>query len=287
MSKRSFGFTLIELLVVIAIIAILAAILFPVFASAREKARQISCLSNVRQLGLGIMQYVQDNDEVFPSGNNGWGAGDGWACQVYPYVKSTAIFLCPDDYVKGDTASYCYNSELVHANSVWGPPTGNNMSVLTAPASTVALCEVVGNGFGSGGGYNITVSDPNGWSGDSHSGLDGWSPGCGGWGGDYDPDGAGAGPVGTAGTTLLYATGPLPHSNWAYGWGGNFTATGRHSGGSNYLLADGHAKWFRPQSVSGGWGPNPNAGDCADNFPWPPDAAGTACSEFAATFSTN
>ncbi|MCW3060774.1 MAG: prepilin-type N-terminal cleavage/methylation domain, partial [Capsulimonas sp.] len=66
--KRNDGFTLIELLVVIAIIAILAAILFPVFAKAREKARQTTCASNLRQLGLAMLQYVQDNDETFPFG---------------------------------------------------------------------------------------------------------------------------------------------------------------------------------------------------------------------------
>src|ERR1700693_459962 len=93
------GFTLIELLDVIAIIAILAAILFPVFAKVREKARMTSCLSNEKQLGLGVTQYVQDNDELFPSGNKGDGAG--WAGQIYPYVKSVAVYHCPDDSSTG------------------------------------------------------------------------------------------------------------------------------------------------------------------------------------------
>src|SRR6187549_594984 len=86
-----FGFTLIELLVVIAIIAILAAILFPVFAQAREKARQTACLSNEKQLVLGVLQYVQDYDEVFPSRSRdgiNW-IPAGWASITYPYVKST------------------------------------------------------------------------------------------------------------------------------------------------------------------------------------------------------
>src|SRR5215467_15487314 len=79
------GFTLIELLVVIAIIAILAAILFPVFAQAREKARSISCLSNVKQIGLGTSMYVQDYDERFPVT---WGSGqDPWLVILEPYMK--------------------------------------------------------------------------------------------------------------------------------------------------------------------------------------------------------
>src|SRR5438045_2165890 len=92
------GFTLIELLVVIAIIAILAAILFPVFAQAREKARQISCLSNEKQIGLGFLQYCQDNDETFPYGLSlGNGTYTAWPDAIQPYMKSTKILSCPDD----------------------------------------------------------------------------------------------------------------------------------------------------------------------------------------------
>lgn len=88
------GFTLIELLVVIAIIAILAAILFPVFARAREKARQASCLSNAKQQGLAMMMYVQDYDEVLPL--YWWGEDVGyWLTVLQPYIKNWNIFVCP------------------------------------------------------------------------------------------------------------------------------------------------------------------------------------------------
>ncbi len=92
------GFTLIELLVVIAIIAILAAILFPVFAKAREKARQTSCLSNSKQFALGIMMYAQDYDETMPPSTNLTAIGGmTLADSVMPYVKNSQIMKCPSD----------------------------------------------------------------------------------------------------------------------------------------------------------------------------------------------
>lgn len=106
------GFTLIELLVVIAIIAILAAILFPVFARARENARRSSCQSNLKQIGLGMMMYIQDYDERFPvtGGNAGGCAANAfvhklaWGRATLPYTKSTQIFKCPSD-VKSTSAT--------------------------------------------------------------------------------------------------------------------------------------------------------------------------------------
>lgn len=106
-TKCRAGFTLIELLVVIAIIAILAAILFPVFARARENARRSSCQSNLKQIGLGIMQYTQDYDEKLPMSEwvyigpsvHGDVTTDTvmWIDEVQPYIKSTQIFKCPSD----------------------------------------------------------------------------------------------------------------------------------------------------------------------------------------------
>jgi len=111
-ARTTRGFTLIELLVVIAIIAILASILFPVFAQARAKARAALCLSNEKQIGLGVMMYAQDNDETMPQATYSAPTPPGfswcgttrandprvpkWMDMIYPYVKNTALFTCPD-----------------------------------------------------------------------------------------------------------------------------------------------------------------------------------------------
>jgi prepilin-type N-terminal cleavage/methylation domain-containing protein/prepilin-type processing-associated H-X9-DG protein len=108
---RHRGFTLIELLVVIAIIAILAAILFPVFARAREKARQSSCLSNVKQIMTGVMMYAQDYDEMLCPGAKPALAGGGnlwWTQLVEPYVKNTEIFKCPSQQKESHAIGWNY-----------------------------------------------------------------------------------------------------------------------------------------------------------------------------------
>jgi len=103
-SRQKRGFTLIELLVVIAIIAILAAILFPVFARAREKARQTSCLSGLKQLGLASEMYTQDYDEMLPIGYRGptWCAVvASWKQEILPYVKNAQLYVCPSTSAGG------------------------------------------------------------------------------------------------------------------------------------------------------------------------------------------
>ena len=135
--NRRIAFTLIELLVVIAIIALLAAILFPVFAQARAKARQTACLSNEKQIGLGFIQYMQDYDEATPIwiAGNGEIRNDGWAGRIYPYVKNKQVFHCPDD---GGVinVSYMLNNAFAYYFALSTIPSWN------APASTVMLAEV-------------------------------------------------------------------------------------------------------------------------------------------------
>ncbi|HEY3397872.1 MAG TPA: prepilin-type N-terminal cleavage/methylation domain-containing protein [Armatimonadota bacterium] len=175
MSHRRHGFTLIELLVVIAIIAILAAILFPVFARARAKAQQSNCLSNVKQITLGVMMYATDNDNIMPFARRGiWDGpnGDGWnhpswKTLVYPYLKNVQILACPGranagnstEVVPGSTAvfplSYALNQDCGYWEGL--PPTGylNNspggwgndsampqpLSNIKVPAETIIVLE--------------------------------------------------------------------------------------------------------------------------------------------------
>ena len=172
------GFTLIELLVVIAIIAILAAILFPVFAQARDKARSISCLSNVKQVGLGFMMYVQDWDETFPIA---WGYPDGstWFTAVYPYVKNgatpnpdypkvagsrpyldnraTGMFHCPSDSDGPATLSYTTNANLMGTGQ--NPPRpAKSIAAINLPADLVAFGETSKPWF-QGRNYDDTGTD--------------------------------------------------------------------------------------------------------------------------------
>jgi prepilin-type N-terminal cleavage/methylation domain-containing protein/prepilin-type processing-associated H-X9-DG protein len=141
--KRNKGFTLIELLVVIAIIAILAAILFPVFAQARDKARSTQCLSNLKQVGLGFMQYVQDYDENFsPSRfatdpNDNGARFNPWTISIDPYVKNVQIFACPSDITSADLDAtgwfWCPANLLTTVNGVKRDRNDRSMAVIAGP----------------------------------------------------------------------------------------------------------------------------------------------------------
>ncbi|RYX85514.1 DUF1559 domain-containing protein [bacterium] len=230
------AFTLIELLVVIAIIAILAAILFPVFARARENARRSSCMSNQKQLGLGIMQYTQDYDERYPAGLPvGTWKGVGWAGSINPYVKSAQVFSCPNDLnsssngATGRPISYALNWTLA----------GNSLAAQDEVARMVMLSEIQV-------GYNVYLNRDT-EVGDYKSAID-------------------------VGDNLVFAdgnlnfnccgqvlngiksgqrTGPFLDAPGGTNSGPDGNANiPRHFDGANYLLADGHVKWYRGTAVT-------------------------------------
>ncbi len=218
------AFTLIELLVVIAIISILASILFPSFARAREMARRTSCLSNEKQLGLAFFQYVQDYDEQLPSaavGADAAGKQGGWIYYnkfaadsrtgpagydprygaIYSYVKNAQVFVCPDD----SKGRYNGNSYAVNGCAFDGSPTpampfvyGKTLAAFDSTSSWIMLME--------------ECEDAGDISGDSTD--DGYF---------------------------------LPPTN---GLGGNLIST-RHIDGSNVTFMDGHSKYHRPSQIVG------------------------------------
>ena len=181
---RNQAFTLIELLVVIAIIAILAAILFPVFARARENARRASCQSNLKQIGLGVLQYMQDYDESMPptyvgsdyTYNNPSTNSYKWMDACYPYIKSEQVFVCPSDtinppytYYKNLTAqsknygSYVANEAYYVAGDNRTAPFGGSgaptirTAQITQPAETAMVLEAYCPVYG----YEFYTTDAN------------------------------------------------------------------------------------------------------------------------------
>ncbi len=154
------GFTLIELLVVIAIIAILAAILFPVFARAREKARQASCISNLKQIALGFTMYAQDYDETFPSyyADASWSHFYYWdvtedgsgnvigAGLLDPYMKNGQITACPSaqglyPQTTPQYSGYGYNTSWLGPNLAWDGRSPATLAAVAYPSQTVLACD--------------------------------------------------------------------------------------------------------------------------------------------------
>ena len=287
------GFTLIELLVVIAIIAILAAILFPAFARARENARRASCMSNMKQLGLGIIQYTQDYDEMYPIGSHSLYSSNtyydaiGWGGQIYSYVKSAQIYQCPSDTTTApagmSVVSYGANDDVMGYTVGTPGQQQPRLSQLTAPAVSVELFEMSGS--------YANVTDPA----EAQPACSGTAcyNSCGGNGND-NMCCNGTGTPSTR-STQQFATGymggrtynPVTTCGWGsspnFDGGCNTGPTGRHLDGSNFLLFDGHAKWFKGSNVSNGL----EAGSPNDpqNATGNQVAAGTQNGVFAATFS--
>ncbi len=276
-TRNQRAFTLIELLVVIAIIAILAAILFPVFAQAKVAAKKTADLSNIKQVALGVLMYNGDYDDTFPvyfSGQEGprdafleshiWSSTRG----VGPYIKSTEIFRSPDDnYALGDFGDYpatrtrpardSYMPNMVHPSTAWAYPTVtdprgpfgygsimadtfNNMPPSSQTAAT-SPAEVIMLAPGRSD-WEQCAGGANSWTNTEIQWYPYWTAGIGGWGWDIQ-----------ALTTAPWDT------NCEKAWR-------RYNGGANFVFLDGHAKTLKIGQLVDGDG-NPNAKLWAINAP--------------------
>jgi prepilin-type N-terminal cleavage/methylation domain-containing protein len=222
-ARRRLGFTLIELLVVIAIIAILAAILFPVFAQAREKARQASCLSNLKQIGTGLYLYLQDYDETYPINRFDikgidcrTQTGYTWKEAITPYVKSIQVWVCPSAITARKIDGSCSGSCTIPGSYV----TNGALFDINAYAKPEG-----GARFGGGAGDKrkraITLADINRpaeslWLLEADRG----------W--DTCPD----------------------NGDWTIPTGG---APDRHNCGNTWVYCDSHAKWAKLVSTLTPW----------------------------------
>jgi prepilin-type N-terminal cleavage/methylation domain-containing protein/prepilin-type processing-associated H-X9-DG protein len=246
------GFTLIELLVVIAVIAILASILFPVFAQAREKARQASCLSNVHQIVEALMMYAQDHDEMLPLGSYllpGMPTAVTWQDLVEPYTrvgagsdyrpdapaarKEVAFWTCPSmgntlipkaagDPDPGPFPAVFYSRSTSYINNSNIMPTMHMLALQRGwfAGRPTALAEL------QSPAQLVVVAE--GWGYSGHTAGDDWISGCTG-----------------------YETGYPVIPGRILGRADNYCAGRyRHSGGAVYALADGHAKWFKSPATS-------------------------------------
>ena len=233
------GFTLIELLVVIAIIAILAAILFPVFAQARDKARAIACMSNMKQIGLGVQMYVQDNDErlFFRAAKSSARVGSTrsgvvitdviaydraqWWNLLMPYTKSSQVYSCPSDGSQPKSPDINGVNNIPRSFVAACAAENLTLAQVDAPADTIVITEkwgYVDNGVGSTG---VTVNNET-------------------WLEPFDGDECQAGGDVAGGACLApvpgYPVGMVKMAN-------------RHQGGMNSAFFDGHAKWLRPTAI--------------------------------------
>jgi prepilin-type N-terminal cleavage/methylation domain-containing protein/prepilin-type processing-associated H-X9-DG protein len=240
-SRRS-GFTLIELLVVIAIIAILAAILFPVFAQAREKARQTSCVSNLKQIGLGVTMYAQDYDEKMPfnyqyhwdaKGKQIPGVLDWWQDLCRPYMKNEQVYTCP--------------SASPHTQENYWRPAGTPNPLIRDYIANAAAT-AADRGFWPPGSKRSDRVGPftNNWNNDSVALAQVEDPA----GTIAIFDGSRYDEIWALNQSDCWKPSPLPPADKQYRWPG--VVAKRHNDGFVAAYVDGHAKWLK-DSRCGEW----------------------------------
>ncbi len=238
-NKRERAFTLIELLVVIAIIAILAAILFPVFAKARDRAKATTCLNNMKQVSTAFLGYFQDNDESFPpyGGSIPWGTGRGWTERIFPYVKTLDVYRCPSA-----TANFSYSMNA--ASSRQAVP---NISRIRNPAKFIHLAEAPGTGRGQIKLVSVLPNPASTGDADLTTEFGNVPPLS-----NNQRDGYVYGNAAGQQTNVpvrdamkisrileLHYNGSAPYHV------GQVYFPGRHNEGNNLMFLDGHVKWFK------------------------------------------